>query len=555
MAFLLFPNMVSGLNITLIENTDNCIYQPMTDNDFCKSVYEITDYGIFDSNKIGFKFRAEKDRTFSDSLNILDAGHTYKIIGEKVIVTITGYKNRWANIDNVLCWGEYCEYKYAWWNSSFPFKIPINISITSGEVTGLYSINDSYGVDLGDGIQRMWGNYTANTTRFPRGYLYYNNSAQYALVNEEEDDRVLMVIDEGNETAYGITELNLISFYPLNDTNDRSNFSGTLTNNGADRLDNCAIGYCYNFSKGDPDYLDIDGSENSGHVMNNNNLNGGFSFTLWLNKYEDNTELGIFGNYLNPDWYILATTGAPNKVIFQLDDGDENLNAISDKSVLAGSWYFVAGVYNRTGADASIYIYINGELDGSDSSGTWSTMSDNGEPVVIGGYSDSVLPFWGQIDNFMVWDRQLTDDEIRAMYYMVNTSHFVAPLVEVVNYTAPANDTNVTVNVTLLNLTASCDVCRELPIREAYCENDTLVTIREVYSCVDDACNTINQTVNQYCAYGCTDNVTIYGAECDPTDFDLSVSVGIPVLVLFVFIYMSYFIFSRAKKKRKRGRY
>ena len=134
---LLAPAIASGATLTMLDNTDRCIYKPELDLDFCYTVYELCDSKTpIDTGKVQFVFRDDKtplaqvSPTWDNLIKLVNYKDSVKDAGCKII-NITGYKNRFDNIDNVPCYDSYCWTEFVWWNTSFPNKVALNASCTS----------------------------------------------------------------------------------------------------------------------------------------------------------------------------------------------------------------------------------------------------------------------------------------------------------------------------------------------------------------------------------------------------------------------------------------
>lgn len=118
----------------------------------------------------------------------------------------------------------------------------------------------------------------------------------------------------------------------------------------------------------------------------------------------------------------------------------------------------------------------------------------------------------------------------------------------IINYTAPPIPPIAPTNVSL-----TCDICKDLPIKRISCFGNYKVTLRERTSCSANGCFVSNQTDVLYCAYGCEDNLTSIGADCIPTTFEtFYTGWGLFLIALVALLFIA---FKLKQKKRKNQRF
>ncbi|MBN1896459.1 MAG: hypothetical protein JW789_01895 [Candidatus Aenigmarchaeota archaeon] len=103
--------------------------------------------------------------------------------------------------------------EYNWWNTSMTRS---NVTTINSDAE-LFLVNDTYGLDIGGGIQYIWCEKgTTQIYNDTNGNIYCSNGT----------DRLLTIIDEGNGTDYNLIGLDgdILRFYTLNgtDTYDHS---------------------------------------------------------------------------------------------------------------------------------------------------------------------------------------------------------------------------------------------------------------------------------------------------------------------------------------------
>jgi hypothetical protein len=100
-----------------------------------------------------------------------------------------------------------------------------------------------------------------------------------------------------------------------------------------------------------------------------------------------------------------------NRFAAMIDDGDEK-SAFGTVEITLGEWVYLTAVYKR---GAELMTYVNGKFDAS------IPISDNayepiGHPFQIGNIPNSQTYFDGMIDDVMVYQKALSEDQIKAIY-------------------------------------------------------------------------------------------------------------------------------------------
>ena len=178
-----------------------------------------------------------------------------------------------------------------------------------------------------------------------------------------------------------------------------STFIHDLNEDGVvDGLDLTIVGFHYGSLEGEPKYwrrADINGN---GVVdmgdMNIVSVNLGDSTELWSLIQAENVTESQNRNY---------------KFLFSLGESRRIVSSRSLTSDDVGKWFYIAATYNGS----SLSLYINGQLDSSVSAtGNINSTSEN---LHIGNatYLDT---FNGTIDEIRIWNRSLTQEQIKASY-------------------------------------------------------------------------------------------------------------------------------------------
>lgn len=142
-------------------------------------------------------------------------------------------------------------------------------------------------------------------------------------------------------------------------------------------------------------------------------ITGPITFACWFNIQG----LSVNGNVLCAKYLEDGGTGG---YLMEVYNGGATTNLYGfigyGNSVGGGTplnsnqWYYGTVVSDGN----TIYIYLNGNLDGS---GSAATLVDSSTNFLIGSYSAAGLNFIGNIDGVMVWSRALSASEVMDMYH------------------------------------------------------------------------------------------------------------------------------------------
>lgn len=544
--------------ISLIENTNNCIYQPSTGKDYCYSIYRLCGVS-FNPSLLTFQFKTDKDKQYRETLKDLDFQTEFENDGSCKKIKIEAHKSPFQNIDNVPCFDGGCFYEYAWWNSSFYYKYLVNATnYGSMNMTSMVLLNDTSGININGSTQFIWCNYTTQpNNRQVVGYFYYNDTFMEACVDAGETDQVPMIVDTGNGTSYGSPSNDITLFWTANSTKEYSSYDFSVTvGDNAHAVANGKIGYAYDFD-GTLDVVYF-GSDEAQHEAQS-----AVTAVAWVKLDVVNTsgkDCAVFGKFdrsgggSGVGWGIYYV-GIYDKFYARVsrNSGANEYDAISSTTGFSSSqWYFVAETYDGE----TVKIYINGVERGNNTDPSGSADGNSRSLSAGAFYYSGGWNFWncnGQIDNAIAWDRVLTADEIMAIYNNTvgNQDFAVLGDVEKIPYIPPVVPP-VIENVS--NMTVSFEISNNLPVKNQHCSGNNLIITRERSSCFYGdvtQCITTNQTDVTQCAFGCEENLSVYGAECVPSTFQtLWIGWG---LFFLAFMGLYFFAYSLKKKKKNKG--
>ena len=137
--------------------------------------------------------------------------------------------------------------------------------------------------------------------------------------------------------------------------------------------------------------------------------------TAWINPAIDISEKPILSLYASPTDRIYFRVSGTSKLRVFNDVADVGIGHDSDSiSGLAGAWFFVAWSY---GAGGLSRVYVNGEPSGVPKQYSVSLAGlPRGFTAYIGYEPFIPFAFNGLIDEMMLFDRELTADEVRCIY-------------------------------------------------------------------------------------------------------------------------------------------
>jgi hypothetical protein len=220
----------------------------------------------------------------------------------------------------------------------------------------------------------------------------------------------------------------LVAYYPFNgNANDESGNGNDGAVNGAtlteDRLGNADSAYSFD---GVDDYV----------LIPEDNLNGvlessvDFTISMWMNKTPDKTHPILFSLQPPPyscngglEWTFYGNGHSSTDYGFVISDIADCRNIASARgaSVTHNEWVFGTIIYKN----GNLYVYANGYLLISDEVGDTSWVKPN--PSKAGGLvfgtsshtvnmTGSIHHFTGLIDDIRIYNRALSEDEVKQLY-------------------------------------------------------------------------------------------------------------------------------------------
>ena len=405
---MMLPN-VQATTVELLEHTDRCDYNEHLDIDHCFSKYLVCDNETdVKSVDISFIFKERgKDFLSVDGLgDKLDTEIEYEKKDDCLEVSITGWKNKFIDVDAVLCHFDYCAYEYEWWNTS----------MTRWELTQLnnysnpFLINDTYGFDLGTGKQFIWAE---------SGALYAYNDSNEIIYITNNTDQINSFVDEGNGTSYGDMPADIVLFLDMGAKN-----CDTTTCTGIDRYGKIWLKYganepITNASGKIGSGQSFDGDDDQ--LMHDNDA-------FWDATFPDNSPIYIAiwvqpEAPLDPYEYLIDREGHFSLIIgtneqinsyYWYDSGNRCYpNTADNEIVYDGSWYFLEWSHDGTGPGGTIYKNLV-NVTTTQTCGANAKVTTN--PAYVSRSVSGLARLKGMADNVIFMNRTPSDEERLAIY-------------------------------------------------------------------------------------------------------------------------------------------
>lgn len=403
----------NGIDVEVIENTDFC------NNETCHTKYEVC-FGLTPLNigDLSVKFRNDNNvkSLTTDYKTVLKANPTIDVVGTKPScyeIDVYGTKGMFENVDNVLCFNDVCFDKFVWWNRSFPFRTPINFT-NPVAIGSAFAVNDTFGL-CGDVV------WTAKVSETMYWYMTNQTCPSDIAIGNETDQ----LFWENDSSAF-------------NGNYDPSIYTAEWCShiNEINASDSCGSANGTGF--GDPSVIagqygnatEFDGNDfittpfGSGEEVVTNR-----TIALYFKNTSAMDSFGIFFGSeeggQNGQWASITPDDIRFKALANTKrQFNRVLKANWTSDLFDGNWHHLAFKRNGTtindqfiyidGVMLTAYVTINNDITNllSDTfTFDWFLASANtdgspGEPLVN-----------GAIDEFKVWERDLTDAEIQVIYW------------------------------------------------------------------------------------------------------------------------------------------
>ncbi len=160
--------------------------------------------------------------------------------------------------------------------------------------------------------------------------------------------------------------------------------------------------------------LDFDGVDDWVKIPNDDSLNfNDVSFSLggWFNSTEGGV---LMYKYNSGQAYYLLSMNTDKTFRIRVNDGDQVI-LDSDSTYSFNEWHHIMSVINQT--NNTMYIYIDGVLDGSADISLIGNLSNSGYLRILSNYNDTVH-IEAKVDDVRIYNRALLADEINQLYQL-----------------------------------------------------------------------------------------------------------------------------------------
>lgn len=232
--------------------------------------------------------------------------------------------------------------------------------------------------------------------------------------------------DFTNQSLHDGTDSNSVARYALDGNSNDKWGTNTGSQNGVSFIPNAIRAQAGGFQSSNNDLID------AGDFADGLN---DYTVSAWINP---DSLIGITnivkkdgGGIRNERHFSLRIEDSNGRVsVFSRDKDGNSLKTVSDRTVSANNWAFIAGKVK----DDTAEVYVNGVQKKSDSNPSYTRHPASSEPVQIGG--DNVggfLYYDGLIDDVRIYNRALSNSEIRQLYLYGTRGKDLRPYLENIN--------------------------------------------------------------------------------------------------------------------------
>ncbi|MCD6274435.1 MAG: LamG domain-containing protein, partial [Candidatus Aenigmarchaeota archaeon] len=209
------------------------------------------------------------------------------------------------------------------------------------------------------------------------------------------DDSLVLALNFNNNSAIGEN-----STYAV----DISEYGNNGTIHGATWTTNGKFGSALDFD-GVDDYVNC-GNDSSLDITDEITIEAWVKIDAWVNN--------LPRIVAKKDAYSLYFNATKHEVVMAIYHDNIGKFVEANQTLSLNTWYHIAGIYNNS---TSFKIYINGvEANLTKDIGTTGTIDSNTNDVLIGQYEGLNRYFNGTIDEVRIYNRALSEDEIKMHY-------------------------------------------------------------------------------------------------------------------------------------------
>ena len=204
----------------------------------------------------------------------------------------------------------------------------------------------------------------------------------------------------------------LAGFWKMNE------ISGDIIDYSGNGNDGSVTGASYGADGKFGDAMSFDGI---GDYINFENINSfertdNFSYSFWMNTDSSTNNLFIMAKTPWGVFHGMEAFISNGKLYMYLIGASEQIYARSTNVVTTGNWIHITITYDGSSLPSGIKIYLNGVEESVPSGGSLTTSIVNSNNFQISGRAGNHNCFDGLIDDFLVFDRALSTEEISALY-------------------------------------------------------------------------------------------------------------------------------------------
>jgi len=221
-------------------------------------------------------------------------------------------------------------------------------------------------------------------------------------------------IENANSANELFSTPNLVAYWKLEETSgiryDNTSNNNDLADNYTVTYDTGQYGNAAKFTAANTEYLSLAGGSQTGLSIFDGNW-ATFSIAFWVKLTSTGATQVILNKMhagaTDQSLYLYFTASNTFSFAFLSDD------LTTTDTFSSGTWYHIVGTYNARIKERK--IYVNGVLNKvGDSTGVLSGIND--DTLYLGAYNSPTYFLNGLLDDFMIFDKTLTDGEVSQVY-------------------------------------------------------------------------------------------------------------------------------------------
>lgn len=291
-----------------------------------------------------------------------------------------------------------------WFDTDYDYKHNISQKNTSQELLG--SLNGTSPIDEGYDSQDHWIYGTWRGSSGENLDIYHQNQSQGGwnqtkITNSSTEYCVIQTLPT-NYTSCPNPPPGLVAYYPLDEDDSKAwdhigGNHGTI--NGPTQGATGQIGKAYDFKNDDS--IDFSNSKLD--------ISSDFSINYWINP--DETNPSEEAQVIMENGKEATSTIKNGEIRFRVYDGSNNY--ASHYSISDSTWTMMTATWNATNNNLKLYQDAIQNPEGSN------LANGNAEHTgfKLGDHPSSGYDYDGQIDAVSIYNRVLSKDEVKALYY------------------------------------------------------------------------------------------------------------------------------------------